>query len=624
MVARVLPLFLNVAISIIDLSADCIVTNTCSEDWNCGSAPRSVLTDTRGASQCNTTIGQCECDVDGYNVNSCLPDNNGCTMCQASISSSDLINYPGWISGGSFYYCFNQMNIYNYHSVQNEIRAIGVYEASSDHTQSAPITINLKTCSPDLHVSKPLILLLSSYEAVDWTITTNDQILINNLQINYIQALSYKYQTTTVSVSNNLNLLNGYDIVYPHSTHWDGGYGYGNDQGGERTAKMIYQAPSILGDYVYSFIGQYRATVIHVCVGNQNRPRNPYYGLVYKSSPNTTGNTDTPSTTMKPSQSPSEYTTISPSNSPTQHPFHTTTNTTIIATKQPSQSPSAQLILPTQDTTISSSNSPTMLPYQAATNTTTTPLTSDPINQLFTSIEPSMTVIIDTNQATNTNITERSNSIPTISYGVEGLHDEIWMILICIAFGLLFIIASICCCILCATSRKASNEQQGKHTNTKGKLTIDIKLPKQKSISVYVPESSPYSMNESVGHKEPNFDVDLDVDDLGFNADNKVIINKHKDTLGDLQQNEKEEYDVVLKNFNGMNKPVDNSTDGEEINDGVIHMDLPRDYNGEERKDSNASLKSESVPSINKMNSKAEGVVPHNLNETIRQRSTKL
>ena len=364
---------------LMNVLGDCNITRPCSKDWNCGSAPISVLTDTRGYSGCNNITGQCVCDADGYDPNSCLPDNNGCTMCQASISNSDLTNYPGYIASGSFYYCFNEMNNnqYNYHSMQNEIRAIGVYEGSSDHTQSATITLDLKTCSSDSDVSTPLILLLSSYEAVDWIITSNDQNIVNNLQINTIQALSYKHQTTTVTVLDGINVVDGAEVLYPHSSAWESGYGYGPG----RTAKMIYRAPSILGDYIYSFIGTYQATNIEVCVGDQNRPTQPYTGLI---------NIPTISPTYAPSDNPT-----GPSLSPTTIP-------TIIPTDLPTEDPTKVTGAPSVSSLAPSSTpseSPSFAP--SSPSIATAPIADGRVNDAMTNIN--ITLLVSTN---NVNITE--------------------------------------------------------------------------------------------------------------------------------------------------------------------------------------------------------------------------
>ena len=220
-------------------------------------------------------------------------------------------------------YCFNQMTEYN--SFQNEIRVIGVYEASSDHTKQYPININLQTCSNSI-ISKPLILFLNSYEAVNWSISSNDQEIIDNLQINTIQALAYKYSSTSISVDNDLTVLNGYSVSNPYdaSLIWNGARGYGDDNGGGKTAPMLYKIPAVFGDFAYSFIGQYKTSTINVCVGDQNRTVSSYDGLVY--------------VTSQPTSDPSVYPTTDPTDDPTTDPTNDpTTNPT---TQDPSPSPS--------------------------------------------------------------------------------------------------------------------------------------------------------------------------------------------------------------------------------------------------------------------------------------------
>ena len=67
-------------------------------------------------------------------------------------------------------------------------------------------------------ISKPIVLILSSYDAAGWVISSDDQNVIDNAQINAVDALSYEYTRTTVSVSDNLTLLGKASVIDPYES----------------------------------------------------------------------------------------------------------------------------------------------------------------------------------------------------------------------------------------------------------------------------------------------------------------------------------------------------------------------------------------------------------------------
>jgi len=212
----------------------------------------------------------------------CRPDVNGCSIRNVTAASfSEENNYPGYVKDSNIsYYCFNQY--LNYDAFENEIRVVGIYQSYLDQT----VTINLKSLQ-DTPITKPVILLLTSEKSVNWFISS----CIDNLEINTIQAISSEYINTTISfnVTNNITILNGYSVISPRE-YYDvtpqsiGNYsfygletsmGYGNDMVTGQTADMLYEIPSIHGDFAYSFIGSYETSSVDVYIGNQNITLDP-------------------------------------------------------------------------------------------------------------------------------------------------------------------------------------------------------------------------------------------------------------------------------------------------------------------------------------------------------------
>eukprot|EP01084_Bolivina_argentea_P137665 242449_1 len=122
---------------------------------------------------------------------------------QSQLYESPAI-YPGYIAY-NMYHCFNTINDYN--TFLNEIRVVGVYESTLGDTRNhvgGAININLQTCSGQQNLEKPLILLLTSHEAVQWSISSNDKYVTDNPHIDTIHILSYYENNTTISLNGNL------------------------------------------------------------------------------------------------------------------------------------------------------------------------------------------------------------------------------------------------------------------------------------------------------------------------------------------------------------------------------------------------------------------------------------
>mmetsp|Transcript_28954 Transcript_28954/g.47406 ORF Transcript_28954/g.47406 Transcript_28954/m.47406 type:complete len:436 (+) Transcript_28954:54-1361(+) len=361
-----------------------------TQSWACGTygGMQSVYgayptIPTRGTDYfCNASTNRCECHMDGYKPTTCLPDVNGCTMCQVDRSLSSFSSaYPGFIpydSGGdSMYYCFNQ--IFDYSSFRREIRAVGVYEPASSQ-----IAVNLRVCTDAPDLSKPVVLLLTSYDPVQWVISSADQYVLDNLDLERIEALAYYYADTSVRVQDELNPNATTEIAvkYPHGGEWNSGYGHGSDSGGGTTAKMLYYTYSVLGDFAYSFIGEYRASAIDVCVGDQNvamLDAAAYTGIVAPTRSPTASPTSEPTqgpTTTVPTES-----SVSPIGAPTAEPtVATALLTTGMETAPPTSSqritdaPSAR---PSVSRTDGPTANPTLEPTTSTAFASATPLSTN-------------------------------------------------------------------------------------------------------------------------------------------------------------------------------------------------------------------------------------------------------
>ena len=189
---------------------------------------------------------------------------NGC-----SISENNHEDV-GWIDGeSSWYHCLNDWELYE-NLKDYEIRVIGAYESTDGHSgfrqhNSGPITINLQSCHSDNNYdfSKPTLLYLSSYEPVDWIITTSDSIVESNITLAEIYVSSYYAENSSVTVSNNLE-IDSDDIKIRYSS--DTGYGECDD-----TQTILEDMKSRFGNDVFSFIGAYEFDTVYACVGKQDQ-----------------------------------------------------------------------------------------------------------------------------------------------------------------------------------------------------------------------------------------------------------------------------------------------------------------------------------------------------------------
>ncbi|XP_077996953.1 uncharacterized protein LOC144450235 [Glandiceps talaboti] len=230
-------------------------TTTTTTDSSGITAPSSTTClDVRGAITCSTngycsysrspflqvcTNGICECNGEDYSICTCLPRVAGCEIQQ---------NSPGKMALASFesdaltivYSCTGENSDYEVHVLSN-------YEGNG-HTgfqihNTGNTTVNIHGSSSDT----PIILVLASYEPVNWILNFDDSTVM------VTQAILISYYVDESDVTDHggqvAGVTRGVTGLY---------CGYGSDLGGCDTVDILKYLQTEYGT-VTSFTGTYRA-----------------------------------------------------------------------------------------------------------------------------------------------------------------------------------------------------------------------------------------------------------------------------------------------------------------------------------------------------------------------------
>ncbi|KAK3090466.1 hypothetical protein FSP39_012113 [Pinctada imbricata] len=213
--------------------------------------------------------GQCLCQRSYYNNYTCLPEVGNCSIRKNPVTAiGRAIKSSRTHSGYELNSCTTNDNS-NY-----EVHVIGMYGSRRNNM----VKVNLVERAP---VTKPIILILASYEATHWEIQTT----------NKIQKLIMSYFRSGGSLDYNSSM------VYAAESDKSYGYGYGSDFGGGKTAELLSKVYDKYGP-ITSFTGYYQIGVdssIDILIGG-----NPLQAkTVIPPLPPTT--TTTTTTTSKPS-----------------------------------------------------------------------------------------------------------------------------------------------------------------------------------------------------------------------------------------------------------------------------------------------------------------------------------
>ncbi|CAH1266488.1 Hypp3395 [Branchiostoma lanceolatum] len=216
--------------------------------------------------------GFCECSSENYQRYTCLPVVGSCAIRR----SSPAAQAEAFLSSErrETFSCVADDNN------QYEVHVLGVYEGvgPSRGFQQDPIeAAEIKVYITAGRVSKHVILVLSSYEAVHWVIT-----LPKGMAVPSIILIAHYIDQSDVTVRISRGRAFGfgpviYDTAYAIVTRWSDrliqgipACAYGNDDGGCDTVKMLtFIGGSFMGP-VSSFTGTYRTERWNLRIGNMS------------------------------------------------------------------------------------------------------------------------------------------------------------------------------------------------------------------------------------------------------------------------------------------------------------------------------------------------------------------
>ncbi|KAL9963162.1 hypothetical protein ACROYT_G032337 [Oculina patagonica] len=186
--------------------------------------------------------GFCFCTGQDYNYSTCLPDAYGC---QIEVNADTAFANPLYNNQPQITYSCKPGNS----STQYEIHVLSVYEANRVHTRppiGSDAAVNIVRRGRS---NRPFILVLGSYEPVNWILK-----LPANITISKVILIGYYVDES--SVSGDTNQVQVVERRGIRTSLWS--YGYGTDSGGGDTVGLLNQVFKKYG-VVTSFTGTYRA-----------------------------------------------------------------------------------------------------------------------------------------------------------------------------------------------------------------------------------------------------------------------------------------------------------------------------------------------------------------------------
>jgi hypothetical protein len=158
----------------------------------------------------------------------------------------------------------------NYQPPSSEIHVVGIYEAVSGSFGQHPLgSATIQVRYHEVTPMKPITLVLSSYEPVNWIIERDPGAAIEKIILNgfYSQSVSGAGSTPVLNLSGYSSSFGSYAYQWPLST------------GGSDTQQLLANVEDYFGVRVSSFAGAYRANSFSItgsAVGGMNQ--NPRLG----------------------------------------------------------------------------------------------------------------------------------------------------------------------------------------------------------------------------------------------------------------------------------------------------------------------------------------------------------
>ncbi|KAJ7361918.1 hypothetical protein OS493_014564 [Desmophyllum pertusum] len=215
--------------------------------------PQNYCSGQFGNMQAVCVGGYCVCTGQDYDYNTCLPDAYGCKIVENTDAALAKPQYN------------NQQQKTNYSctpvnsSTQYEVHILSVYEAERIHRRppvANDATVNIVS---DGKSDRPIILVLGSYESVNWILNLPADITI-------IKVILVAYYLAESNVSGDVNQV---QVIERKRCCSQWSYGYGSDLGGGNTVGLLKQVYNRYG-VVTSFTGTYRADEWSLMLSNSS------------------------------------------------------------------------------------------------------------------------------------------------------------------------------------------------------------------------------------------------------------------------------------------------------------------------------------------------------------------
>ncbi|CAH1258864.1 LRP6 [Branchiostoma lanceolatum] len=236
-------------------------TCACQDEWNLASDGRSCFSDderTRCHGSCpwsNVTEascvdGFCECSSKNYQRYTCLPVVGSCAVQRNSPTAQAEAVQVSIFEPGPTFSCVTDDNS------QYDVHVLAVYEGIRSRWWGSQQN-NTEAPEVDVHViagqvSKPVVLVLSSYEAVNWMLHLPDS---EDVEVHKVLLVAYHIDQSNLTVrSGSVNTVQR----LPGRTEGVPACAYGKDDDGCNTVDLLKYVERDFGP-VSSFTGTYRA-----------------------------------------------------------------------------------------------------------------------------------------------------------------------------------------------------------------------------------------------------------------------------------------------------------------------------------------------------------------------------
>ncbi|KAJ7361913.1 hypothetical protein OS493_014559 [Desmophyllum pertusum] len=206
--------------------------------------------------------GYCVCTGQGYDYYTCLPDTYGCKIV---VNTTEALAKPQYNQQSQTTYSCTPVKS----STLFEVHVLSLYEVIYRSPVAGYTIVNIVS---DGKSDRPIILVLGSYQPVNWILKLPADIIITKVIL--IARDSYIDQSSVGGDVNQVQAIerSPYGSYVDNAAKWP--RGYGNDLVGGDTVGLLKQVYIRFG-VVTSFTGTYRADEWSLMLSSARRPSTP-------------------------------------------------------------------------------------------------------------------------------------------------------------------------------------------------------------------------------------------------------------------------------------------------------------------------------------------------------------